>query len=157
MLADLTSVTPVVRFPVGILAAVVAVGIMDLAMARIPEGTTPPFVAASVLTERTIHEAPARLATTVHYLAGLGTGALFVYLSLLSESLIGASPWLSVAVTGVGLYTLMVGFFLVVPLPRAIGLGSTRRANTARGWAVAAAVYVAVLVPVSTGLTLLFV
>jgi hypothetical protein len=48
----------------------------------------------------------------------------------------------------------MVAFFLVVPLPRAVGLDDTRRSTTGRAWAIAAAGYLVVLVPVVTALTL---
>ncbi|ERH01516.1 MAG: hypothetical protein J07HN6_01070 [Halonotius sp. J07HN6] len=154
MLSELAAVSAVVRFPIGLLAAVIAVLGMDQVMARTTEGTTPPYVAASVLTGRPVDDAPDRLASVVHYLAGVGTGLLFVYCSLVAERVAGGSAVVTVVGTTLALYMLMVVFFLVVPLPRAVGLDATRRTKTGRAWAVAAAGYVVVLVPVATGLTL---
>ena len=153
-LSGLSSAPVVARFPIALVAAVAALLAMDWAMARLPEGATPPRVAAGVLTETHPDDAPARLAAVAHYGAGTGTGLLFVYGSLVAETLLGGASALSVAATTLVLYVLMVAFFVVVPLPRAPGLGRDRRRTTARGWAVSAAVYLAVLVPVAVGLTL---
>ena len=128
--------------------------VMDLIMARLPEGTTSPKVAAAVLTRTPLDDASARLASVAHYLAGGGTGLLFVYLSLLAEWLLGGASALSVAGTTVTLYVLMVAFFVAVPLPRAPGVGGSQRSVIARDWAISAAGYLAVLAPVSVGLTL---
>jgi hypothetical protein len=155
VIGDLSSVPTVLRFPVGLVAAVVAVLAMDWIMERTPEGTTPPYVAAGVLTRTPVDSASARLAAVTHYLAGLGTGVLFVYLLLVAESLLGGSSLVAVVAATVILYILMVAFFVAVPLPRAVGLIGSRRSTISRAWAVAAAGYLAVLVPVSVGLTLL--
>jgi len=154
VLDQLSSVPAVFRFPVGLVSAIVAVLVMDQIMARIHEGTTPPYVAASVLTQLPVDDAPDRLATVAHYLAGLGTGLLFTYFLLTTEWLLGESSLLAVVATAVVLYILMVGFFVVVPLPRAVGVDDSRRSAIGRGWALSAAGYLAVLVPVSVGLTL---
>ncbi|MEF8937831.1 MAG: hypothetical protein V5A32_07740 [Halovenus sp.] len=154
VLGELSSVPAALRFPVGLVSAIVAVLVMDQLMARIPDGMTPPYVAASVLTQTPVDDAPDRLATVAHYLAGLGTGLLFTYFLLAAEWLLGESSVLTVAATTLGLYGLMVGFFVVVPLPRAVGVGDSRRSAIGRGWAISAAGYLAVLVPVSVGLTL---
>ena len=153
-LVELASVPPVVRFPIGLATAAVAVLVMDWLMARIPEGTTPPYVAASVLTETPVDAAPDRLASVAHYLAGLGTGLLFVYVLLGVEWLLGGSSRVSVAAGTLVLYVLMVAFFLIVPLPRAVGVDGQRRSAIGRDWAIAAAGYLAVLVPLSVALTL---
>ena len=152
-LSGLASLSPVVRFPIGLVAAVAAVIAMDRVMGRLPEGWTPPGVAAGVLTETHPDDAPARLAAVAHYLAGLGTGALFVYLSFVGEWILGGSSAVSIAATAAVLYALMVGFFVVVPLPRAPGLDAARRSAVGRDWAIAAAAYVAILVPVAVGLS----
>lgn len=154
VLGDLASVPAAVRFPIGLLSAAVAVVAMDVVMARTPEGTTSPYVAASVLTGRPVDHAPDRLASVVHYVAGLGTGPLFVYLSLVAEWLAGGASLATAVGTTLVLYVLMVAFFVVVPLPRAVGVSDSRRSAIGRGWAVAAAGYLAVLVPLSIGLTL---
>jgi len=59
--------------------------------------------------------------------------------------------------TTVLLYVLMVSFFVVIPLPRAVGVDAGRRKRIGRAWAIAAAGYLVVLVPATTGLTLLVV
>ncbi|WP_311173958.1 hypothetical protein [Halobellus ordinarius] len=152
---ELASVPAVFRFPIGLGAAVVAVFVMDWIMARVPEGTTPPYVAASVLTGAHVDRAPGRLAAVAHYLAGLGTGLLFTYFLLGAEWLLGGASLLSVVSVTVLLYVLMITFFVAVPLPRASGVDASRRSAISRGWAIAAAGYLLVLVPISVGLTLL--
>lgn len=148
-------VAPVLRFPIGLLGGVFATLVMDRVMAVRPEGETSPSVAASVLTERRVDAAPDRLAATAHYLAGVGTGLLFVWFSLVAEAALGGPSLVAVAVTTVVLYVLMVGFFAVVPLPRARGLSRTRRRAVLRDWAIAAAGYLLVLVPFVTLVSLL--
>lgn len=157
MLPELSTVSPVVSFPIGLAAAGIAVLSMDQLMARITEGTTPLYVAASVLTGRPTDTAPSQLASVVHYLAGLGTGLLFVYFLLIAEQLTGVLSVTTVAATTVVLYVLMVGFFVLIPLPRATGLDETRRSQTGIAWAIAAAGYLLVLVPATIGLSLLVV
>lgn len=141
---------PVLRFPIGLVGGVLATLGMDLIMTQLPEGKTPPGVAAGVLTEMHPDQAPERLATVAHYLAGFGTGLLFVWLSLATEALADGPSVLTAVATGILLYVLMVGFFLVVPLPRAPGLSSSRRRTTGRDWAIMAAGYLLVLAPVVT-------
>jgi hypothetical protein len=134
------------RFVLGVAASVVAVLLMDVAMARLPEGETPPFVASGVLTDTHPDDAPARLATVIHYIAGLLTGPLFVWVLLTSETLLGSpSPPATLVATAV-LYVLMVGFFIMVVLPRS-RVGADRVSAIRRDWAISAAVYLAVLVP----------
>jgi hypothetical protein len=135
------------RFAVGVVAAVLATLVMDRVMARLPEGETPPFVAAGVLTERPPGDAPARLAAVVHYLAGALTGPLFVWLTLASEAVLGGPSTAATLLATAVLYPLMVGFFTVVVLPRS-QVAADRVAAIRRDWAVAAAAYLLVLVPV---------
>jgi hypothetical protein len=139
------------RFLVGVAAAVVATLVMDAVMARLPEGETPPFVASGVLTDRPPADAPARLAGVVHYLAGGLTGPLFVWIVLVTDGLLGPSL-VATAVAAVVLYVLMVGFFAVVVVPRS-RVSAARVGPIRRDWAVSAAVYLLVLVPVVTVVT----
>ena len=155
MLPELSTVSPVVVFPIGLVAAGIAVLGMDRLMAHTTEGTTPPYVAASVLTGRPVAAAPSRLASVVHCLAGLGTGLLFVYFLLAAEQLTGSLSAMTIGGTTLVLYVLMVGFFILIPLPRATGLDDTRRSQTTIAWAIAAAGYLLVLVPATIGLSLL--
>jgi hypothetical protein len=133
-------------FVMGVVAAVVATRVMDAAMARLPEGGTAPFVASGVLTETHPDDAPGRLASVVHYVAGLLTGPLFAWLVLAAASVLDGALAVT-AVAGVVLYVLMVGFFAVVVLPRSL-VDADRVPGIRRDWAVVAAAYLLVLGPV---------
>ncbi|SDM07453.1 hypothetical protein SAMN04487949_0741 [Halogranum gelatinilyticum] len=130
----------------GIAAAVVATLAMDAVMARIDEGETPPYIASGVLTETHPDDAPDRLASVVHYVAGALTGPLFVWLVLVAQALVGPGALAVVAATVV-CYPLMVGFFALVVLPRSQGLARQRLRAIRRAWTVEAAVYLLVLAP----------
>jgi hypothetical protein len=130
-----------------IAAGVLATLAMDAVMPRIAEGEMPPRIASGVLTGKPPDHAPRRLAAVVHYVAGSLTGPLFLWLSLVAGLLVGPGP-AAVALATVVCYPLMVGFFLLVPLPRAEGLARQRVRGIGRAWAVEAAVYLAVLAPV---------
>ncbi|WP_435075231.1 hypothetical protein [Halorubrum sp. HHNYT27] len=123
---------------VGLLATLA----MDLVMPRLPEGTTAPKVAAGVLTDTPVDEAPERLATWVHYVAGGGSGLLFVGLVSAVQTVIGGSLVVALGVASPVMLALMVGFFALVPLPRAQGLPRQRLSTIRRDWALAAATYV---------------
>jgi hypothetical protein len=140
-------------FLVAIPAAVVATLAMDLVMPRLREGETPPQVASGVLTERAPDNAPRRLASVVHYVAGALTGPLFVWLFLVANEFL-SPPELAGAAAGVVLYPLMVGFFVLFVLPRASGMPQRRASVVARAWAIEAFVYVLVLVPLVTAAAL---
>jgi hypothetical protein len=134
------------RFVAGVLAAIAATLAMDLMMPRLPEGTTPPSIASGVLTETPPDEAPQRLATVVHYVAGLLTGPLFVWLLFAVEALLDGPSAGATAVAAAVLYALMVGFFALVVLPRSRVAGQ-RLGAIRRDWAIDALVYLLVLVP----------
>lgn len=137
--------SPVFRFPLGLLAGLLATLAMDVVMARVDEGETPPTVASGVLTLTHPDRAPERLASVVHYLAGLLTGPLFVYLLYVTEFVAGRSV-VSTIVAAIVLFLVMVGFFTVVVLPRPDGLSPDRRKRIASAWSYAALAYVIVLV-----------
>ena len=149
MLEEVPVTLPAVFLPLGVLAGAVATLGVDAVMKRLPEGATPPRVAASVLTATEVNDAPERLATFIHYFAGVGTGVLYVWVLLAVETVVGVgvSPVATVAVSAAFLYVSMVAFFAFVPLPVSDGLSGKRRRRTARDWAVCAAVYVVVVVP----------
>lgn len=134
------------RFLLGIGAAVVATLAMDAVMTRRPEGETPPTVAAGVLTDRHPDHAPERLATVVHYLAGGLSGGLYVWLLYATEATLDTTGALATGVTAVVMVALMIGFFVVVVLPRS-RIQRGRLPTVRRDWAVAAATYVLVLAP----------
>lgn len=141
-----TSLTVPLRFVVGLLAAGIATLVMDTVMGRITEGETPPRIAAGVLTGRRPDSAPGGVADAVHYTAGLLTGPLFVWLTLLFEGLVGESL-VTTVIAAVVLYALMVGFFAGVVLPQS-RVRSRRVSAIRRAWATEAAAYVLVLVPI---------
>lgn len=125
---------------VGLLATLA----MDPVMARLPEGTTAPKVAAGVLTDTPVDDAPERLATWVHYVAGGGSGILFVGLATAVATVTGFGTAATLAIAGAVMVALMVGFFALVPLPRAPGLPRQRLPTIRRDWAISAVVYVLV-------------
>ncbi len=136
---------------VGLLATLA----MDPVMARLREGTTAPKVAASVLTDTPVGNASERLATWVHYVAGVGSGVLFVGLVAAVGTLAGTGTAVTLVIAGHVMVALMVGFFALVPLPRATGLAHQRLPQIRRDWAISAAVYVFVaasLVAVATAI-----
>ncbi|AEM59424.1 hypothetical protein HISP_19630 (plasmid) [Haloarcula hispanica N601] len=65
---------------------------------------------------------------------------------LTSEGLVGGQSILATVVAAAVLYILMVGFFVFVVLPRS-RLPSARIAAIRRDWAISAAAYLVVLVP----------
>ncbi len=145
-----TSLSVPLLFAVGIGAGIVATLAMDLVMARIEEGDTPPRIASGVLTGTQPDEAPAGVASAVHYVAGALTGPLFVWLYLVSAAVLGAGATAVVAAVVV-CYPLMVGFFALVVLPRSRGLPRQRLSAIRRAWSVEAAVYLLVVAPVIGG------
>jgi len=140
-------------FLVAVPAALVATFAMDLVMPRLREGETPPRVASGVLTGRSPDNAPRRLGSVVHYVAGLLTGPLFVWLFLVAGQFLAPGE-LTGAAAAVVLYVLMVGFFVLVVLPRASGVPQRRASVVARAWAIEAFVYVLVLAPLVTAAAL---
>ena len=151
----MTTLSLLAGLALGPVVGLVATLGMDVVMARLPEGTTAPKVAAGVLTDTPVDDAPERLATWVHYVAGGGSGLLFVGLVSAVEAALGVGVALAVAVAGVAQFALMVGFFALVPLPRASGLPRQRLGPIRRDWAGSAAAYVvvaALIVAVATGI-----
>ncbi|PSP61877.1 hypothetical protein BRC76_05435 [Halobacteriales archaeon QH_8_67_36] len=146
MLDQAASLSAGLRIVLGLVAGVIATLGMDLVMGRLPEGETPPRVASGVLTGQAPDTAPAGVASAVHYVAGGGTGPLFVTLLFLVEGVLGLGP-VSYLVTTAVLFVLMVAFFVGVVLPRP-RLAGGRRSAVGRDWALSAAAYLVVLVPV---------
>ena len=137
-------------FLVGIAAGVIATLGMDVVMARLDEGGTPPQIASGVLTDTHPDDAPGRLASVVHYVAGTLTGPLFVWLYLVATGVLGDGA-LAIAAAAVVCYPLMVGFFVLVVLPRSRGLARQRLSRIRRTWSIEAAVYLLVLAPLVGG------
>jgi|APHM01.1.fsa_nt_gi hypothetical protein len=132
------------QFLVGGVAAGVATLVMDRVMMQLPEGETPPRVAAGILTNKTPAAASSRLAIFIHYTAAILTGPLFVWLRLSSEAIVGPTP-VHILLAIAALYTGMVGFFIGIVLPRA-DITSKRVHGIRRDWAISATSYVVVTV-----------
>ncbi|OTF10551.1 hypothetical protein [Halorubrum sp. SD612] len=150
----MTSLSLLAGLALGPVVGLLATLAMDPVMARRPEGETAPKVAASVLTDAPVDDAPGRLATWVHYVAGGGSGLLFVGLVSAVQAALGVGTVVALVVAGHAMFALMVGFFALVPLPRASGLPRQRLGPIRRDWALSAAAYVlvaALIVAVATG------
>lgn len=143
------TLTVPLRFVVGLLAAAVALFAMGLVMPRLPDGEFPPMVAAGVLTRRKPTDAPAGVADAVHYVAGLLTGPLFVWLTMLFEGGLGGASVVATLLATLLLYGLMVGFFVAVVVPRS-RVADLRVPRIRRAWTIEAAVYVLVLAVLTT-------
>jgi hypothetical protein len=133
------------RLFLGAAAGLLATLVMDVAMRRLPEGTTPPFVAAGVLSDEPLGSAPALLATAVHYVAGIGSGVLLAGLALAAESLLNLSALPAHVVAAVVQLPVMIAFFsyLVVPVYGRVPADRVDRVRT--DWALSAGVYVVAL------------
>jgi hypothetical protein len=141
----MTQVDALVAFPIGVLSGIVATLGMDVVMERVSEGKTAPRVASGVLTETHPDESPERLSGFVHYFAGAGSGALYAYI-LLAVSYAEVGTTARLAIGAFVLYVGMVGFFVAVPL-RISSMEEERVSEVARGWALSALAYVAVIAP----------
>ena len=139
----MTELSLLTGLAVGPMVGLLATLAMDLVMARLPDGETPPKVAASVLTGEPVDGAPARLATWVHYVAGAGSGLLFVGIAAALGTVLSGSV-VTLTATSIVQLGLMIGFFAVVPLPRATGVPRGRRTRIRRAWAIEATAYVVV-------------
>lgn len=146
LLQTVTPLSVALLFLAGIVAGILATLAMDVVMARIDEGETPPRIASGVLTKRHPNGASDRLASAVHYIAGTLTGALFVWLLFVTQGLLGPGL-LALVAAAVVCYPLMVGFFALVVLPRSQGLARQRLTTIRKAWAIEAAVYLLVLTP----------
>jgi len=143
----------------GLIAGVIATLTMDAVMARLPEGETPPRVAASVLAGTGVDAAPGRLAAVVHYVAGAGSGVLTAAMlaagvavgGALGVGMAGPGAVVTAVIVAVVMFVSMVGFFALVPLPRATGLTRQRLRQVRRDWAVCAAIYLVVSIPLLLG------
>lgn len=142
---------------IGIAAGVVAALVMDWPMSRQPEGFTPAYIAAGVLTRTSPPDVRFRTAMVIHHVAGGTAGLLYALVALGVDRV---SPTLPPTV-GVGLPAHLLGvivvvgfiyaFFAHLVLPRAGGRPYEEQATAVRGqWLRSALVYgltVLVVVP----------
>lgn len=142
---------------VGAAAGLLATLVMDIPMrALLPEGMTPPLVAAGALTGTATGDAPRRVAMAAHYGAGTGGGLTFTTLVALAAlavpgPAVAGVPVAALAAAAVVEFAVLFAFFAYVVLPRYGTVTPERVPAVRRDWAVSAAVYtvsVAVLLPV---------
>jgi hypothetical protein len=157
-----------VRVGLGALAGLLATVLMNLPMQRLPEGSTPPFVAAGALTGETLSEVASGVASLVHYAAGTLAGVGFVLFAEGIETLIrqqGGAPGFDLVLAGTGLllvphliaaaatFSVLFVFFAYVVLPL-VGKDARSRGRRVRNdWAISATVYtvaLTVLLPILT-------
>jgi len=133
---------------VGVLAGLLAAAVMDWPMSRQPEGFTPAYIAAGVLTRRPHESVGFRNAMIVHHLAGGLAGALY---GLLAFGLAVVVPPVTTTVglnlpahllAVVAVVVFIYGFFAHVVLPRAGGRSYEEEATAVRGqWLRSALVF----------------
>jgi hypothetical protein len=142
---------------VGGVAGVVAAVVMDWPMSRQPEGFTPAYIAAGVLTRRRPENVRFRTAMVAHHLAGGLAGLLYALVALgVDRGLPGIGPIVGVTLAAhlvgvVAVVGFIYAFFAHLVLPRAGGRPYEEQATAVRGqWLRSALVYglsVLVLVP----------
>lgn len=133
------------RVLLGGAAGLLATLVMDTVMRRLPEGTTPAYVAAGTLTGTPLSAAPHRLALAVHYGAGTGSGLLLVALALIVETVAGLEPIASFVVAAVVQLPVMIAFFSNVVVPTYGRVPDNRVRRLRRDWALSATAYVGAL------------
>ena len=133
---------------IAVIAGVVAALVMGWPMSRQPEGFTPAYMAAGVLTRASTQDVRFRTALIAHHLAGGLAGLLYALVALGVDRV---SPGLSPGV-GVALHAHLLGvivvvgfiysFFAHLVLPRAGGRPYEEQATAVRGqWLRSALVY----------------
>jgi DNA-binding transcriptional LysR family regulator len=158
-----------VAIGVGAFAGLLATVLMNLPMQRLPEGSTPPFVAAGALTGEDLSEVSEGLASLVHYAAGTLAGVGFVLFAEGIETLVlrqGGAPGFDLVLAGTGIllvphliaagatFSVLFVFFGYVVLPL-FGKEARNRARKVRNdWAISATVYTVALTVVLPVLTI---
>lgn len=148
-----------VRLAVGAVAGLLATAVMTVPMKRLPEGTTPTFVAAGALTGEALTEVSERLAAIVHYVVGTLAGVLFAFVAVAFENVIPTSvtiPRVEIGaiahlLAGLLIFGFLAAVFGYLVLPVFGGEAAERADRVRNDWTVAAAVYtvaVMVFVPV---------
>ncbi|WP_255148711.1 hypothetical protein [Halorarius halobius] len=142
------------RAAVGAVAGLLAAVVMNIPMQRLPEGTAPPFVAAGALTGEGLAEVDPKLASGVHYAAGVLAGVVFTLVAVGLERVLPPRA----ALAGVGLriaphalaalvtFAFLVVFFAYLVLPVFGGEARERAGQVRRDWVVSASVYTVALV-----------
>lgn len=155
-----------VRLLVNAIAGLAATAVMNVPMNALPEGTAPPFIAASVLSSDPPFETNPQLANAAHYVAGIAAGVLFTLLAAAFEAGIGIGPNVTDVpftplplvphlLAGLLTYAFLLGFFAYLVLPR-FGPGENHD-RIRYDWTLSAAVYTGALLVVVPALTYILV
>jgi hypothetical protein len=148
------------RGVVGLVVGLVATVVMNVPMHRLPEGSTPPFVAAGALTGTEPAEVDPPLASGVHYLAGTLGGVFYTVVALGVESVggfrlltpVGGAELVPHLLAVLATFAFLVAFFAYLVLPTFGGSVRERSRLVRRDWVVSAGVYalaLLVVVPVA--------
>ena len=136
---------------IAIIVGVIAALVMDWPMSRQPEGFTPAYIAAGVLTRTPARDVQFRTAMIAHHLAGGLAGLLYALVALGVDRVAPGSPAIGVALGAhligvIAVVGFIYAFFAHLVLPRAGGRPYEEQATAVRGqWLRSALVYGATL------------
>ena len=136
---------------IAIIVGVIAALVMDWPMSRQPEGFTPAYIAAGVLTRTPARDVRFRTAMIAHHLAGGLAGLLYALVALGVDRVAPGSPAIGVALGAhligvIAVVGFIYAFFAHLVLPRAGGRPYEEQATAVRGqWLRSALVYGATL------------
>ena len=136
---------------IAVIVGVIAALVMDWPMSRQPEGFTPAYIAAGVLTRTPARDVRFRTAMIAHHLAGGLAGLLYALVALGVDRVAPGSPAIGVALGAhligvIAVVSFIYAFFAHLVLPRAGGRPYEEQATAVRGqWLRSALVYGATL------------
>jgi len=136
---------------IAVIVGVIAALVMDWPMSRQPEGFTPAYIAAGVLTRTPARDVRFRTAMIAHHLAGGLAGLLYALVVLGVDRVAPGSPAIGVALGAhligvIAVVGFIYAFFAHLVLPRAGGRPYEEQATAVRGqWLRSALVYGATL------------
>jgi hypothetical protein len=152
--------SPVARGVVGLVVGLVATVMMNVPMHRLPEGSTPPFVAAGALTGTAPADVTPPLASGVHYISGALGGVFYTVVTLAVESVrpfrlltpVGEAELVPHLLAVLATFAFLVVFFAYLVLPTFGGAVRDRASLVRRDWVISAGTYalaLLVVVPVA--------
>lgn len=123
----------------------IATMVMDFVMDRLPEGRTPPAVAAAAVRGERPEDAGRGAVALSHYGSGTVAGVVYLGIFILLSMIVPDSTTMSLlALAGAGtiMFGLMIGVFFLGPLSHVGGLTAQRVGDIKRSWMISAGVYV---------------
>lgn len=153
-----------VRLLLNGLAGLLAAVVMNVPMQRLPEGSTPPFVAGAALSGQEPTEVSGTTASALHYVAGVLAGVLFTAVVVVLETpaqfglLVAGTglPVVSHLAGGVVVFLVLYAFFAYLVLPRFGGSVRQRAEQVRQDWLVSALVYCVALLVLVPAVTVMF-